>query len=131
MSGDAEASGKAERLARKIWLLYAIATITAALVLLAIYVNAYDDYDVGERLRGLGRFTRRAMLILSFPISLPAGALAAGPLSGAFGCGDDNEPCAIFVIWQTLFVALAAQIVLLRLAIGRRWRQRPETRPTS
>jgi hypothetical protein len=123
VSGDAGRDRKARALARKIWLVYALATIASALVLLAAYVNVYDDYDVGERLRGLGRFTRRAMLALAFPSSLPA-HLLTGPLDAAFGCGDENEPCAIFVLWQTLFAALVAQIVLLRWLIGRRWRGR-------
>lgn len=115
MSGNA---GDRGALARKLWLFYALASMTAALVLLAAYVNVYDDYDVGPRLRGLGLFTRRAMLALSFPSSLPA-SLLTSPLSAAFGCGDENDPCAIFVMWQTLFAALIAQIVLLRWAIGR------------
>ncbi len=123
MNGEAERDRKAAALARKIWLIYAISTVATALVLLAAYVNTYDDYDVGERLRGLGRFTRRAMLALAFPLSLPA-HLLAGPLDAGFGCGDENEPCAIFVMWQTLFAALFAQIVLLRWLIGRRWRGR-------
>ncbi len=107
-------------MARKIWLAYAIATVVGALVLLAIYVNAYDDYDVGDRLRALGGVTRRAMLLVTFPLGLPARLLADGPLRAAFGCGDDNDPCAIFVDWQTLFAALVAQIVLLRYVIARR-----------
>lgn len=121
MNGDAKAGRKPGALARKIWLGYAIATIALALVALAIYVNAYDDYDVSERLRALGRLTRRAMLFLSFPLGSPVGFLADGPLETAFGCGDENEPCAIFVNWQTHFVALVAQIVLLRWAIARAW----------
>jgi hypothetical protein len=84
-------------------------------------VNAYDDYDVGDRLRALGRFTRRAMLALGLPLSLPA-SLLTGPLDAAFGCGDADEPCAVFVMWQTQFVALVAQVAGLRWWIGRRWR---------
>ncbi|RTL85041.1 MAG: hypothetical protein EKK29_12435 [Hyphomicrobiales bacterium] len=124
MNGDAgdSGAGKGGALARKLWLFYALATVTAALVLLAAYVNIYDDYDVGPRLRGLGLFTRRAMAALGFPSSLPA-TLLTGPLVAAFGCGDENDPCAIFVMWQTLFVALVAQIALLRWAIGRALRR--------
>jgi hypothetical protein len=60
------------------------------------------------------------MLALAFPLSLPA-SLLAGPLEAAFGCGDESEPCAIFVMWQTFFAALVAQIVLLRWLIAKRW----------
>jgi hypothetical protein len=108
--------------ARKLWLVYAVAAIAGAVVLLAIYVNAYDDDDIGDRLRGLGRFTRRAMFALTFPLGLPAGLLADGPLHDAFGCGGENEPCAIFVLWQTQFTALVAQIVALRWLVARRFR---------
>ena len=120
MSGDAPRPRPTGALARRLWLLYALASICAALVLLAVYVNTYDDYDVGDRLRALGGFTRRAMLALGFPLSLPA-SLLTGPLDAAFGCGDANEPCAVFVMWQTLFAALVAQVAALRLAIGRHW----------
>lgn len=121
MSGAAETDARAGRLARNIWLFYALATIAAALALFAAYVNIYDDYDIGPRLRGLGRFTRQAMLALGFPLSFPVSLLAAGPLNVAFGCGDENDPCAIFVFWQTLFATLVAQIALLRWIIARRW----------
>jgi hypothetical protein len=118
VTGHVARDRKAGALARRLWLLYALATIMAALILLAVYVNTYDDYDVGDRLRGLGGFTRRAMLALGFPVSLPA-SLLTGPLDAAFGCGDANEPCAVFVLWQTQFAALVAQIVALRWWIGR------------
>ncbi len=111
MSESAPAGPKGAASARKIWLAYALVTIAGALVLLALYVNAYDDYDIGDRLRGLGRFTRRAMNIVTFPLGLPAGLIADGPLKGAFGCGDENDPCAIFTLWQAQFAALVAQIV--------------------
>jgi hypothetical protein len=52
---------------------------------------------------------------------MPAGLLADGPLRAAFGCGDANEPCAIFVTWQVQFTALVAQIVFLRWLIARRF----------
>ncbi|WP_442755022.1 hypothetical protein ACNHKD_18895 [Methylocystis sp. JAN1] len=106
-------------MARKIWLFYAIATVAAGLVLLALYVNAYDDYDIGDRLRGVGRFARRAMTLLSFPLGPSVGLLADEPLERAFGCGDPNEPCAFFVHWNTRFAALVAQIGLLRWAVAR------------
>jgi hypothetical protein len=116
---NAPADRKTGGWARKIWLAYTLIAIAGALMLLAVYVNAYDDYDIGDRLRALGGFTRRAMLALGFPLSLPA-SLLTGPLDAAFGCGDANEPCAVFVMWQTLFAALVAQVAALRLAIGRR-----------
>lgn len=121
MNGDTANGGEPGALARKIWLVYVIAAVSATLVLLAIYVNAYDDYDVSDRLRGFGRFTRQGMALLSFPLGLPVGLLADQPLQRAFGCGDANEPCAVFVFWHVRFAALAAQIVLLRWAIARRW----------
>jgi hypothetical protein len=120
VSGDAPRPRPTGALARRLWLLYALASVCAALILLAVYVNTYDDYDVGDRLRTLGGFTRRAMLALGFPLSLPA-SLLTGPLDAAFGCGDADEPCAVFVMWQTLFATLVTQVAALRLAIGRRW----------
>lgn len=115
MSGATPGAG-----ARRLWLVYAVATVAAALVLLAIYVNQYDDFDVGDRLRQTGRFVRRAMAALSFPLGFAAG-LAEGPLDAAFGCGDANEPCAVFVDWNLRFAALVAQIVALRWALA--WRK--------
>ena len=50
-----------------------------------------------------------------------AGLLADGPLRATFGCGEANEPCAVFVTWQVQFAALVAQIVLLRWLIARRF----------
>ncbi|WP_424361073.1 hypothetical protein [Methylocystis parvus] len=105
---------------RKIWLAYSIVTVVAALVLLAIYVNAYDDYDVGDRLRGVGRFARHAMALISAPLGPLAGFFVDKPLERAFGCADPNEPCAFFSYWNMRFVALVAQIVLLRWALARR-----------
>ena len=52
---------------------------------------------------------------------MPAGLLADGPLRATFGCGEANEPCAVFVTWQVQFAALVAQIVLLRWLIARRF----------
>lgn len=106
---------------RKVWLLYALAAVAASLVVLSIYVNTYDDYDVGDRLRGVGGFARQAMTALSFPLGPTIGLLADPALERAFGCGGDaNDPCAIFVMWNTHFAALVAQIALLRWALGRR-----------
>lgn len=121
MSESAPADRKTGAWARKIWLAYTLITLAGALLLLAIYVNAYDDYDIGDRLRALGRFTRSSMSVLTFPLGLPAGLLADGPLHDAFGCGEPNEPCAIFVVWQAQFAALVAQIAVLRWFIGRRF----------
>jgi hypothetical protein len=118
---NAPADRKTGAWARKIWLAYTLIALAGALALLAVYVNAYDDYDIGDRLRGLGRFTRKSMSLLTFPLGMPAGLLADGPLRAAFGCGDANEPCAIFVTWQVQFTALVAQIVFLRWLIARRF----------
>ncbi len=112
----------ASALARRLWLAYALTATTGALVLLAAYVNVYDDDDVSARLRALGRFSRRAMWLLSFPAGPAAAALAQAPLERAFGCGDADAPCAFFVAWNVFFAGLAAQIVLLRRAIAKRWR---------
>lgn len=105
------------RLLRVAWLAYAIATVTLSIAVLAIYVTAYDDYDLSERLRATGRFARQAMQALSFPLGAPVGWLLDPPLEKSFGCGDENEPCAAFVNWNTHFAALLAQIVLLRWLI--------------
>jgi len=107
-------------MARKIWLFYAIASAAAAIVLLAIYVNAYDYYDVSERLRNIGRFGRQTMALISTPLGPVVGFLADPPLERAFGCGDPNEPCAFFVNWNMRFVALVTQIALLRWSVSRR-----------
>jgi len=116
MSNDAGPGARA----RLLWRIYSILTIAGALTLLAIYVNAYDDYDVSDRLRALGRFVRQAVRVLSFPLGLPTGTLADGPLERAFGCGDAYEPCAVFVDWHTHFAALLVQIVGLRWLLRRR-----------
>jgi hypothetical protein len=107
------------RFLRAAWLAYAIATIALSIAVLAIYVNAYDDYDLSERLRATGRFVRQAMRALSVPLGAPIGALNS-PLEKTFGCGDANEPCAVFVDWNMRFAALLAQIILLRWLIRRR-----------
>jgi hypothetical protein len=105
------------RFLRVAWLAYAIATVALSFAVLAIYVNAYDDYDLSERLRATGRFARQAMQALSFPLGAPVGWLLDPPLEQSFGCGDENEPCAIFVNWNTHVAVLLAQIVLLRWLI--------------
>ncbi|HEY8212742.1 MAG TPA: hypothetical protein VIG36_01205 [Methylocystis sp.] len=114
------------RFLRAAWLAYAIATVALSIAVLAIYVNAYDDYDLSdddydlsERLRATGRFVRQAMRALSFPLGAPIGALNS-PLEKSFGCGDANEPCAVFVDGNMRFAALLAQIILLRWLIRRR-----------
>lgn len=119
MSGGPPQDGR-DRLLRVAWLAYAVATVALSIAVLAIYVTAYDDYDLSERLRATGRFARQAMRALSFPLGAPIGWLLAPPLEKSFGCGDENEPCAIFVNWNTHFAALLAQIVLLRWLIRRR-----------
>ena len=105
---------------RLAWLAYAIATVAVSIALLAIYVTAYDDYDLSERLRATGRFVRQGMRALSFPLGALIGALLNPPLERSFGCGDENEPCAVFVDWDTHFAALLAQIVFLRWLVRRR-----------
>ena len=116
---DAPRDGRS-RFLRVAWLVYAIAAIALSIAVLAIFVKVYDDYDLSERLRAAGRFARQAMRALSFPLGAPSGALLNPPLEKIFGCGDENEPCAIFIDWNTHFAALLAQIVLLRWLIGRR-----------
>ncbi|TLG78178.1 hypothetical protein [Methylocystis sp. B8] len=108
------------RFLRVAWLAYAIATVALSIAVLAIYVTACDDYDLSERLRATGRFTRQAMRAVSFPLGAPTGWLLNPPLEKSFGCGDENEPCAAFVDWNTHFAALLAQIILLRWLIARR-----------
>jgi hypothetical protein len=107
------------RLLRVAWLAFAIATVALSIAVLAIYVTAYDDYDLSERLRATGRFLRQAMYALSFPLGAPVGWLLDPPLEKSFGCGDANEPCAAFIAWNTHFAALLAQLVLLRWLIRR------------
>ncbi len=110
------------RLVDGAWLLFSAATITGSLVVLAIYVNAYDDNGLTERLGVLGGFTRRAMRALSFPLGLPFGAVANDFLEGAFGCADPAEPCGVFIDWWTHFAAVFMQVLLLRWVIRRQAR---------
>lgn len=106
--------------ARKFWLAYAAIAVVGSFIILTIYVNAYDDYDISDRLRATGRFARQAMRLFSFPLGFPFAALANGPLEKSFGCGDENEPCAVFIDWHTHFAAVLAQILMLRWLIFRR-----------
>jgi len=117
---DAPPRDRRSRVLRFAWLAYAIAAVALSIAVLAIFVKAYDDYDLSDRVRATGRFARQAMRALSFPLGAPTGALLNPPLEKSFGCGDENEPCAIFVDWNTHFAALLAQIVMLRWLIGRR-----------
>lgn len=107
------------RVARIAWLLYAGATIVGALMVLAIYVNTYDDYDISDRLLATGAFARRTMSLLSFPLGGVASAVAGDALEKAFSCGSTNAPCAIFVDWNLRFAAIIAQLGLLRWALSR------------
>jgi hypothetical protein len=105
------------RLASRLWLIYMIATILGSLVLLAIYVSAYDNTGVTERLRATGAFTRAAMQILSFPLGFPLGAAANPFLERNFGCAPLDEPCATFIDWWTHFTAILVQIIIFRRLI--------------
>ena len=120
MSDDGPTQDGRRRFLRLAWLAYAIVTVGLSIVVLAIYVTVYDDYDLSERLRATGQFTRQAMRALSFPSGAAIGWLLDPLLIKSFGCGDANEPCAIFVNWNTRFVTLLAQVVLLRWLIRRR-----------
>ncbi len=108
------------RLASTLWLIYAIATILGSLVILAIYVNAYDNTGITERLRAIGAFTRTTMQVLSFPFGLPLGAAANPFLERNFGCAaPDSEPCITFIDWWTHFAAVLAQVILIRWFVRR------------
>ncbi len=100
--------------APNLWRVYTAATILGSLLSLAIYVNAYDDYGLTERLRAVGGFTRTAMHIISFPLGLPLGAMANPLFERIFRCDEPNEPCAAFIDWWTHFAALLVQVVILR-----------------
>jgi len=110
------------RLASRLWLIYTAATILGSLLVLAIYVSAYDNTGVTERLRATGAFTRTVMQVLSFPL----GAAADPFLERSFGCAASDEPCAIFVDWWTHFAAILVQIVILQIVIRL---PRPANRP--
>jgi len=106
------------RLASRLWLIYTTAAILGSLLVLAIYVSAYDNTGVTERLRATGAFTRTAMQVLSFPLGFPLGAAADPFLERSFGCAASDEPCATFIEWWTHFAAV--------LALRRHFRQRAE-----
>ena len=72
-------------LARALWLVYNVASILGSLLILAVYVNTYDDYGLTERLRAIGGFTRWMMRVIFFPIGLPFGAMANGLFERIFG----------------------------------------------
>ena len=105
------------RLASRLWLIYMIATILGSLVILAIYVSAYDNTGVTERLRAMGAFTRTAMQVLSLPLGFPLGAAANPFLERNFGCAALDEPCTTFIDWWTHFAAVIAQIIIFRRLI--------------
>ena len=71
------------RLASRLWLIYTAAAIVGSLLVLAIYVSAYDNTGVTERLRATGAFTRTAMQVLSFPLGIPIGARRTLSLNAA------------------------------------------------
>ena len=106
------------RVASKLWFYYTIATVVVSLLVLAIFVNAYDNTGVTARLSAMANFTRTAMRVLSFPLGLPSSA--ADPfLQRSFACDAQSEPCATFIDWWTHFGALVLQIALLRWIVGR------------
>jgi hypothetical protein len=109
-------NGSASRrhFAYRAWFIYAAGVVAGSLLVLAIYVNAYDDYGVTAKLTATGSFTRTTMRALSFPLGFPVGALADPILERNFGCGDQSEPCATFIAWWTRFAAIFVQILLLR-----------------
>lgn len=107
------------KLARTLWLAYTVATILGSLVVLAIYVNAYDDNGRTEQLRAIGNFTRWAMRIISFPLGLPLGAATNWPFERTFACEAPGEPCGVFIEWWTQFVSLLIQVFLLRWLVRR------------
>ncbi len=107
------------RLASSLWLIYTLATIVGSLVVLAMYVSAYDNTGVTERLQAMGAFTRTAMQLLSFPLGFPLGAAADPFLERNFGCAALDEPCATFIDWWTHFAAILVQIVIFHRLIRR------------
>ena len=107
-------SASRRRLASRAWLAYTAGVVAGALLVLAIYINAYDDYGVTARLAATGSFTRAAMQALSFPLGFPIGAIADPILGRNFNCEAQSEPCATFVAWWTRCAAILVQILLLR-----------------
>ena len=107
------------RLASRLWLIYTSAAILGSLVVLAMYVGAYDNTGVTERLRAMGAFTRTAMQVLSFPLGFPLGAAVNPFLDRNFGCAVLDEPCTTFIDWWTHFAAILVQIIIFRWLIQR------------
>jgi hypothetical protein len=105
------------RLASSLWLIYIAVTVLGSVVVLAMYVGAYDNTGVTERLRAMGAFTRTAMQVLSFPLGFPLGAAADPFLERSFACAASDEPCATFIHWWTHFAAILVQIVILQIVI--------------
>jgi len=107
-------------LAHRLWLVYSIEAVVASLIVLTLYLSAYDDNGVTERLRSLVSFSRRPMRILSFPLGLRLGAVADSPFAKSFSCAGPSGPCSVFIDWSTNFGALTAQVLLFSLLV-RRW----------
>ena len=64
-------SASRRRFAARAWFAYTAGVLASALLVLAIYVNAYDDYGVTPKLTATGSFTREVMQALSFPLGFP------------------------------------------------------------
>lgn len=109
------------RLVSRLWLGYAAVTIFGSLLVLAIYVNAYDNTGMTERLRAAGVFLHTVMQVLSFPLGLALGAAANPSLAQYFRCGAPDDPCAVFIDWWTHFAAILIQIAFFNI-LTRRWR---------
>jgi hypothetical protein len=107
-------SASRRRFASRMWFIYAAVVVAGSLLVLAIYINAYDDYGVTARLTATGSFTRAVMQALSLPPGFPIGALADPFFQRRFGCEAQSEPCATFVAWWTRFGVILLQILLLR-----------------
>jgi hypothetical protein len=107
-------SASRRRLALRAWFVYTAGVVVGSLLILAIYVKAYDDYGVTPRLAATGSFTRTVMQALSFPLGFPLGAFADPILERNFNCDAQSEPCATFIAWWTRFATIFAQILLLR-----------------
>jgi len=107
------------RLASALWLVYAMATVAGSLLILAIYVNAYDNTGVTARLTATGDFARSAMQVLSFPLGFPVGAAANSFLVRSFGCEAQRDPCGTFIFWWTHFAAVILQVGLLGWIVRR------------
>ena len=107
-------SASRQRLVLRTWLTYAAGVVAGSLLVLAIFVKAYDDFGVTARLAATGNFTRTTMQALSFSLGFPIGALAEPLLERNFDCAPQSEPCATFIAWWTRFAVILIQILLLR-----------------